>query len=230
MMATSQDFENMSSDLVRRKLLLSIILPLVFIAVLWLVRFIESQFNISFYFLGIYPLELKGVAGIFFSPLVHSDASHLLSNTLPLFFLGTAVFYFYPEVSAQVVGIIWITSGILVWIFGRPAWHIGASGIVYGLASFLFISGIIRRYFRLMALSLLVVFLYGSMVWGMFPYVYANVSWEAHMLGAVTGIFLAVIYRNRGPQRPEQIWDDEEDETDDRLTEEYETSINEPDS
>jgi membrane associated rhomboid family serine protease len=100
---------------------------------------------------------------------------------------------------------------LLVWLGGREAWHIGASGIVYGLASFLFFSGIIRRYFRLVALSLLIVFLYGEMVWGVFPGVYGqSVSWESHMLGVFSGIVLAVLYRKEGPQRPVQEWDNED--------------------
>ncbi len=105
-------------------------------------------------------------------------------------------------------------TGILVWLAGRSAWHIGASGLIYGLASFLFFSGIIRKYFRLVALSLLIVFLYGSMVWGIFPNVYKEVSWESHMLGFISGIILAVVYRNEGPQKPVYEWPDEEDKTD----------------
>lgn len=99
-------------------------------------------------------------------------------------------------------------TGILVWFGGREAWHIGASGLVYGLASFLFFSGIIRKYFRLVALSLLVVFLYGEMVWGIFPGVYKNVSWESHMLGFISGILLAIVYRKEGPQMPVYEWMD----------------------
>jgi membrane associated rhomboid family serine protease len=99
-----------------------------------------------------------------------------------------------------------------VWLAGRDAWHIGASGLIYGLASFLFFSGIIRKYFRLVALSLLIVFLYGSMVWGIFPNIYKNVSWESHMLGFISGIILAVAYRKEGPQEPVYEWMEEEEE------------------
>ena len=101
----------------------------------------------------------------------------------------------------------------MLWVFGRHATHIGASGLAYGFASFLFFSGIIRRYFRLIALSLLVVFLYGSMVWGMFPHFYVNVSWEGHAMGFVSGIIMAIWYRKEGPQQPVYDWmvEDEED-------------------
>ncbi len=103
----------------------------------------------------------------------------------------------------------WFLTGLFVWLAGRDAWHIGASGLVYGLASFLFFSGIIRRYFRLIALSLLIVFLYGSMVWGIFPDIYKNVSWESHMLGFASGIILAIWYRKEGPQEPVYEWMEE---------------------
>ena len=108
----------------------------------------------------------------------------------------------------------WFLTGLLVWLAGREAWHIGASGLVYGLASFLFFSGILRWHFRLIALSLLIVFLYGSMVWGLFPGVYKNVSWESHMLGFFSGVVLALWFRNEGPQRPVYEWLDEEETED----------------
>jgi membrane associated rhomboid family serine protease len=126
--------------------------------------------------------------------------------------LATALFYLYSEVALKVFTLTYLMTGLLVWIAGREAWHIGASGLVYGLASFLFFSGIIRRYFRLIALSLLIVFLYGSMVWGLFPGIYKNVSWESHMLGFISGVILAVWFRKEGPQPPVYDWMEEEDE------------------
>jgi membrane associated rhomboid family serine protease len=196
----------------KKKLLLSIIVPGIFVFLMWLVKIIEVLFEIDLSFLGIYPLEIKGVPGILFSPLIHENFKHLFDNSLPLFFLGTAVFYFYSEVAIKVSLWTYLLTGIFVWLAGREAYHIGASGLVYGLASFLFFSGIIRRYFRLIALSLLIVFLYGSMVWGMLPELYKNVSWESHMLGFVSGIILSVLFRNKGPQKPVVEWMDEEEE------------------
>jgi membrane associated rhomboid family serine protease len=178
---------------------------------MWLVKIIEVLFEIDLSSLGIYPLEIKGLPGILFSPLIHENFKHLFDNSLPLFFLGTAVFYFYSEVAVKVSVWTYLLTGIFVWFAGREAWHIGASGLVYGLASFLFFSGIIRRYFRLIALSLLIVFLYGSMVWGMLPELYKNVSWESHMLGFVSGIILSVWFRNEGPQRPVVEWMEEDE-------------------
>ncbi|MCD4770603.1 MAG: rhomboid family intramembrane serine protease [Bacteroidales bacterium] len=213
-MVKSQDLENISNELFRRKILISLLLPVIFVSILWVIFFFEYQFEISLTTLGIYPLSFRGLPGIIFSPFIHNDLSHLFNNSLPLLVLGTALFYFYPDVSLRVIGWSWVITGTLVWLLGREAWHIGASGIVYSLASFLFVSGLIRRYFRLMAVSLLVVYLYGSMVWGMFPFVNMGISWEAHMLGAVLGVALAIWLRHEGPQRPEPEWLDEPEEFD----------------
>ena len=196
----------------RKKLLLSVIIPGIFIFIMWLVKIIEVLFEIDLSGFGIYPLTAKGLPGILFSPFIHADFNHLFNNSLPLFFLSVALFYFYSEVALKVFIWTFFLTGLLVWIAGREAWHIGASGLLYGIASFLFFSGIIRRYFRLIALSLLIVFLYGSMIWGLFPGIYKNVSWESHMLGFFSGVVLAVWYRKEGPQRPVYEWK-EEDET-----------------
>ena len=190
----------------RKKLLLSMIIPVIFIFFMWLVKIVEVLFELDFSGFGIFPLTVNGLPGIILSPFIHADFNHLFNNSLPLFFLSIALFYFYSEVALNVFILTFFITGLLVWIAGRDAWHIGASGLVYGLASFLFFSGIIRRYFRLIALSLLIVFLYGSMVWGIFPGIYKNVSWESHMLGFFSGVVLAVVYRNKGPQRPVYEW------------------------
>ncbi len=190
----------------RKKLLLSLIIPVIFIAVMLLIKVIEILFEIDFSNLGIYPRALKGIPGIIISPLIHNDFTHLFNNAIPLLLLSVALFYFYSEVAVRVFSITYLLTGLLVWLWGRTAWHIGASGLIYGLASFLFFSGLIRRYFRLIALSLLVVFLYGEMVWGLFPGIYKEISWESHMLGFISGILLAVWYRKEGPQRPVYEW------------------------
>jgi membrane associated rhomboid family serine protease len=199
------------SSFYRKRFFLSLIIPGTFIFLMWLVKIIEVLFEIDLSDLGIYPLSVKGLPGIIFSPFIHGDFTHLFNNSLPLLLLSVALFYFYSEIAFKVFTWTYFLTGILVWLGGRAAWHIGASGLVYGLASFLFFSGIIRRYFRLIALSLLVVFLYGEMVWGIFPGVYKNVSWESHMLGFFSGIVLAVWYRKEGPPRPVYEWMAEEE-------------------
>jgi membrane associated rhomboid family serine protease len=195
----------------KKKALLSAFIPFIFIFFMWMIKAIEKLFNIELFFLGIHPLSVDGLAGIIFSPFVHADLKHLFNNSIGLFILSLALFFFYSEVALKVFLSSWVFSGILVWVAGRDSWHIGASGIIYGIASFLFFSGIIRKYFRLVALSLLVVFLYGSMVWGLFPGIYQNVSWESHMLGFFSGIALAIYYRKEGPQEPVYEWLQEEE-------------------
>jgi len=195
----------------RKKLLLSMIIPVIFIFFMWLVKIVEVLFELDFSGFGIFPLTVNGLPGIILSPFIHADFNHLFNNSLPLFFLSVALFYFYSEVALKVFAWTFFLTGLFVWVAGREAWHIGASGLIYGLASFLFFSGIIRRYFRLIALSLLIVFLYGSMVWGIFPGIYKNVSWESHMLGFFSGVVLSVWYRKEGPQRPVYEWMAEEE-------------------
>jgi membrane associated rhomboid family serine protease len=196
----------------KKRLLLSISIPGFFLLLMWVIFAADQLPGVDLRGIGIYPLTIKGLPGILLSPFVHADIRHLFNNSIPLLVLGTALFYFYGEVSLKVFLLNWIFTGSMVWLSGRESWHIGASGLVYGMVFFIFFSGLIRRHFRLMALSLLVVFLYGSMVWGMFPIVPVNISWESHMLGAVSGIFLAVWYQNEGPQAPVYEWLDEEDD------------------
>lgn len=196
----------------RRKLFLSMIIPGILVSLMWVVKITEALLDIDLSGYGIYPLTEKGLSGILFSPLIHGDFKHLFNNSLPFFFLTTALFYFYSEVALKVFAWTYLLTGLLVWLAGREAWHIGASGLVYGLASYLFFSGILSKRFRLMALSLLIVFLYGSMVWGIFPGVYKNVSWESHMLGFFSGVLLALWYRKEGPQEPEYRWMNDEEE------------------
>lgn len=204
---------NIESAFYRKKLLLSIIIPGIFIFFMWMVKLIEVLFEIDLTRFGIYPLTVRGLPGIIFSPFIHADFMHLFNNSLPLFLLSVTLFYIYSEVALKVFGWTFFITGLLVWLAGREAWHIGASGMVYGLASFLFFSGIIRRYFRLVALSLLIVFLYGSMVWGIFPGIYKDVSWESHMLGFFSGVVLSIWYRKEGPQQPVYEWMEVDEET-----------------
>ncbi|NLJ44606.1 MAG: rhomboid family intramembrane serine protease [Bacteroidales bacterium] len=202
--------EGAGKDFFRRKLGISMIIPGIFVFLMWFVKAVELMFDIDLTRMGIYPLSVNGLQGILFSPLIHEGFGHLFNNSLPVFFLGTFLFYFYSEIAVKVSLWLYFLTGAAVWVTGREAWHIGASGLIYGLASFLFFSGIIRKHFRLAGLSLLIVFLYGSMVWGLFPDVYRDVSWESHLLGFVAGIVLAVLYRKQGPQAPVYEWPEDE--------------------
>ncbi len=200
----------------KKKFIHSLVFPLFFLLVIWMLKLIEVSLDLNFATWGIYPLKLKGLKGIILSPLVHANFKHLLDNSLPLLILGVAIFYFYSKVAYRVFFLTYIMVGIWVWFGGREAYHIGASGLVYGFASFLFFSGIFLGEIRLLAISLLVVFLYGSMVWGIFP-IKEGISWESHMLGAIAGLILSFYYRKQGPQRIEYDWEEEEDEISNKM-------------
>jgi membrane associated rhomboid family serine protease len=195
----------------------SILLSLAVIAVIWLVKLAEWVFDLDLSYLGVYPLKVSGLIGIITAPLIHADPAHAGANSLPLFVSVAVIFYFYREVAWQVFVLIWVITGIWVWSFARESYHIGASGIAYGYISFLFFSGIFRRNLRLMAISLLMVFLYGGLFWGIFPDFFPkrNISWESHMMGGLAGLVIAVFFRKKGKQREQYSWEKEGDDEDD---------------
>ncbi|MBA3900347.1 MAG: rhomboid family intramembrane serine protease [Bacteroidetes bacterium] len=199
----------------KKSLLRSFYFPLLFVVLMWLVKGIELYFETSFSKWGVLPRTLEGLRGILFSPLIHGDLEHLFNNSIPMLVLGTAVFYFYKPIAYRLFFLIFFIANIWLWALGRQNFHIGASGIVYGLAAFLFFSGILRRHIPLLVISLLVAFLYGSLVWGVFPG-RERVSFEGHLTGTFAGIVLAFYFRKEGPQRKKYRWEDEpEDEIDD---------------
>jgi len=211
----------------KNRLLGSVTIPLILLFVMWMVKLVEVVFKMNFAFLGTHPLHADGLPGIILMPFIHGSFNHLLANTGSFLVLSVALFYFYRDIAVKILVWIWLLSGIWVWFGGREAWHIGASGIIYGLASFLFVSGIIRKNTQLAALAMVVAFLYGSLVWGMFPDFFPkeNISWEGHLGGFVAGIILAVYFRKSGPQRKKYSWElEEEDDEDDKGNEYWKQS------
>ena len=166
-----------------------------FTLLLWLVRAVEWGTSSSFGSLGIFPRHITGMLGILTAPLVHGDFVHLLSNTFPILLLLIAVFYFYPRIALQVFVAIYLITGLWVWVAAREAYHIGASGLVYGLATFLFFSGVFRRDARSVAVALTIAFLYSGMLQGVLPGTDATISWESHLLGSAAGVFCSFYYR-----------------------------------
>jgi membrane associated rhomboid family serine protease len=171
-----------------------IYLTLSFILILWIVKFIEWAKEVDLGFYGILPRTAKGSIGILTGPLIHGDAIHLMSNTIPLIILGVGLFYFYHKIALEVFIWIYLASGFWVWIVGREAYHIGSSGLVYGLVMFIFWGGILRRNPRSLAISMIIFFLYGGMIYGLFP-VNESISWESHIMGSVAGVFLAFYFK-----------------------------------
>jgi membrane associated rhomboid family serine protease len=204
----------------RNKLVMSYFFPAIFIILIWLIKGVEEIFHIDLGIYGLAPLRAQGLIGIFTAPLLHASWSHLFANSVPLFVLGGLLFYFYKDIAWQIIILIWVVTGLWVWVFARSGGiHIGASGLVYGLASFLFFSGIFRRDTTLMAITLLVTFLYGGMVWGVFPEFFPkeHISWESHLMGGLCGFILALFYRKSGPPKKIYSWQNEngEDKEDD---------------
>ena len=180
------------------KFKLSIIVPVCFILLLWLIKTFEVATGISFVQLGLFPHRLSGLIGIVTAPLIHANFNHLISNSIPVLILSGGIIFFYPKSSFKVFAMVYFIPGVFVWFLGRPAYHIGASGLIYGFVSFLFFSGLIRRDNRSIALALIVTFLYGGIIWGVLP-IDAEISWEYHLFGALTGIYCAFLFRKLDP-------------------------------
>ena len=205
--------KKLDPEMEKRIFIHSLIFPAAFVLVFWIIEIIEHTTNLSFVRFGVYPLHLKGLKGILFSPFIHSDFDHLISNSIPFFILLFMLVYFYRRISYRIFFQMYILAGLCVWLSGREAWHIGASGVVYALAAFHFVSGIIRNDVRLLTISVVVVFLYGGMVWGMFP-INPDISWEGHLWGAISGVVLAFYYRKYLIRRDKFDWELEEEEED----------------
>lgn len=183
----------MESD--QRRLRRSIYYPIGLCLFLWFIKAVEWMLAIDFGSLGILPRTLEGVSGILFSGFIHGDVFHLMSNTIPLVLLGGAIIYFYDRKGFRIILFLYLVTGLAVWVFARPAYHVGASGLVYGMLSFLLFRGLIRRDRQALAISFTVFILYGgSMFSGLMPED-SRISWESHLIGFVLGFFCAIFYR-----------------------------------
>jgi membrane associated rhomboid family serine protease len=181
-------------------------ISLLFVVTLWTIHLVSTIFGLDLYKFGIFPRETIGLRGILFAPLIHASFSHLFSNTLPLLVLGTALLLGYPRASKIVLPVIYLGSGLAVWLFARSSFHIGASGITFGLLSFVFVVGALRWDPKAIALSCLVFFMYGGMIWGILP-IDPKISFESHFFGAVIGVACAFILRNYDKKPPEKRYD-----------------------
>ena len=192
----------------------SFVIVAAFTIALWVIKIVETFIGIELYKNVIYPGQLSGLVGIFLAPLIHSSFSHLFANTAPLLILGTALLYGYPKSAKIVVPVIYIGTGLGVWLFARQFYHIGASGLTFGFMFFVFTIGAIRWDRRAIALSMVVFFLYGGMIWGIFPNE-SGISFESHFFGAMIGFLLAIFLRNYDPNSPEKKYNWDEDDEDD---------------
>lgn len=186
-----------------------ILYPLLFVMLIWIAFWVELRFDFKFTRWGIYPMKAEGLKGILFAPFIHGSLKHLFNNSIPLFALSAALFFFYRNLRWKVL--LWGTllTGLLTWIIARPAMHIGASGVVYMLVAFLFFKGIISRRYQLIAISMIVVFLYGGLLWYLFP-IDPKISWEGHLSGFMVGLVLAFLLKQQTIENKKYAWEQED--------------------
>lgn len=165
------------------------------VATMWVVFILNQMVRIDFNQFGIIPRETEGIKGILFAPFLHGSLAHILSNTVPMLVLTTVLFWFYRKIAVRILLLSAIMGGALVWVFGRSAFHIGASGVIFSLVGFLVASGIFRKKIKALLLAIVIFLLYGGIVWGVLPS-QPGVSWESHLFGFLTGIILAYIFRD----------------------------------
>lgn len=183
-----------SSPRAQRNFKLALKIALWFTALLWLILIVDTVLGLGLARFGLRPRNFGGLIGVFTAPLLHSGPEHLFSNSLPMIVSLLTILYLYPRSAIRVIPVIWVGSGVLAWLIGRDSLHFGASGFVYGLLAYVFISGIMRLDMRSVAVSVMVWFLYGSMIWGVLP-IRPNMSWELHLSGAILGVAMAIWFR-----------------------------------
>ncbi len=177
-----------------KKMMLSLVVPASFMFICWIVYITELGFGIKLSEFGLRPRHIDSWYGVLTMPFLHGGAKHIIANTSSFIVLGGMIFYFYSNFSLRILLFSYILSGLLTWLIGRGNIHIGASAMIYSFASYLIVSGILNKNIKLLAVSLVVVFLYGSMIWGIFP-TKEGVSWEGHLSGLIVGVLLAFTYR-----------------------------------
>lgn len=181
-----------------------------FVVVMWAVFLFDYLTAVELARFGLRPREGVGLLGLFTTPLLHAHLGHIASNSLPLFIGGVAILFLYPNSALKALPVIYLGSAALAWVFARPNLHIGASGLVYGILAYVFVSGIVRRDLRSVGVSLMVWFLYGSMIWGALP-VDSAASWELHASGMFIGVIMAIVFRHQDqPPLKRYEWEREE--------------------
>ena len=194
----------------KKRFYYALVIPFLIVLLMFLSFVLEKGMAWDFRTAGVFPRQIENLWGIFTIGFVHAGWGHLFNNAIALFVLASALYYFYVSLATRILIMSYLFCGIVLWFIGRESWHIGASGLVYALAFFLFVSGLLRKYAPLIAISLVVAFLYGSLVWGIFPSQEYRISWEGHLAGAMVGFILAIIYRKKGPQKPVKVWEEDE--------------------
>jgi len=200
--------------------------PIAFVLLIWIVFWIEIRFGYRFNTLGVFPRTVSGLRGVVFSTFIHGSLEHLYHNSTPLLVLSTALFYFYRPIAWKVILLGILFSGLFTWGIGSAGYHIGASGLIYVLMSFMLFKGIFSKHYRLTALSFLVIFLYGSMLWYVFP-IKENMSWEGHLSGLLVGFIFALVFKTSIAKPPKYVWEQEHyDESKDPFLQQFDAEGN----
>lgn len=191
-----------------------IVYPLLMLFAIWMVFWYQVRIDSGIKGFGIRPQKIEGLLGIVTSPFLHGDINHIYNNSIPLLMLSIALFYFYNKIAWKVIGLGILFSGFLTWLIASKGNHIGASGLIYVLVSFIFFKGIFAKHYRLIALSLVVIFFYGSMIWYVFP-IKTGMSWEGHLSGLITGFIFALIFRRQVAKPERYQWEEVDYDEDD---------------
>lgn len=192
-------------------MLLAIIPAALLVVVMWTVKLVELSSSEHYYWLGVFPRHVHGLLGIITHPIVHGDMGHLMANTMPILVLGWMASFFYPKQFPVIFFGGWVLTGIMVWIMARESWHIGASGLIYALAFFVFFTSIQKRNRQQTAIAFFVIFMYGGIIWGLLP-IQPGVSFEGHAAGAIVGTIIAFVFKDRQPDPPHPLGDMPDDE------------------
>jgi membrane associated rhomboid family serine protease len=204
----------------KKKISDGLILAFITVALMWIVKLIETNFNLELYFLGIRPRNIDGIVGIFTTAFIHGDFMHLFNNSVPIFVGIVGISYFFPKRKFEILIYNYLGTHILVWIFAiGDSYHIGSSGVVYAYMSFLFFAAAFSNNTNMLALALAIIFAYGTMVIGLFP-IDPKVSWESHLMGGIVGLVFALTFRKHGPKPKKYEWEDEEENIIEEMTEE----------
>jgi membrane associated rhomboid family serine protease len=210
-----------------KRLSQSVLYTILAITILWCIKSAEILFGLNLSFMGLVPLQASGILGIITAPLVHGSLEHIFNNTFAILILASVLYYGYPKSWFKVLSLVWLLSGVGVWLFARQANHIGASGVTHGLFFFLFIASIFRRDKSSVAIMMIAFLLYGGMTMTIFPRE-EGISFEYHFFGALAGVIAALIWRDSDPKPLEKRYEWENNRSEEDIDIGQEWQVDDP--